>query len=145
MCNHRLHKEIEMQKIDWQKEAHDVLNHVSEHMMEAHRGAMPWKKPGICVAFANDGAGEKQDREIHDLRDYLVDQEITELGFAKTEDGYSWVMLIKSGNPDQFIVPLWAGWMGVLPPRGDVFVGLQSSIAERVVAEHGIEPEFVAG
>jgi len=138
-----------MQKIDWNAEARLVVRHVSEHMFEAHRGAMPWKRPGISVAFGNDGAGERQDREIAALRSYLEERQIDELGFAKStgEDAdYSWAMLIRSGNPDQFVSVLWDGWMSRAEgTKGfqSLFRHLQASTALRVIAEHGIEPELV--
>jgi len=139
-----------MRKIDWNAEARGMVRYVVKHMFEAHRGAMLWKKPGISVAFGNDGAGEKQDREIASLRAYLKANEIEELGFAKStgEDaGYSWAMIIKSAAPDQFVAPLWVGWLGEDLQHGAAiaFSSLQVQIAQRVVADHGIEPEFVAG
>ena len=140
-----------MQKIDWTAEARHMVRHVSKHMFEAHRGAMSWKKPGISVVFGNDGAGERQDREIACLRNYLDQHEIEELGFAVSlgaEDhdaGYSWAMLVRDDNPDQFIPVIWSGWLGdhLSDPMSAVFLHVQSSIAKRVIEDHGVKPELV--
>ena len=133
-----------MQKIDWTAEARHMVRHVSKHMFEAHRGAMPWKKPGISVAFGNDGHDKRQINEIATLIAYLREHKIKELGFAATDDRYSWVMIVKSDNPDQFVLPLWAGWLEGAPESlAAFFYGVQSSIAERVIEDHGIKPDFV--
>jgi hypothetical protein len=88
-----------MAKPDWNAEALTMARYVRDHMMEAQRGAMPWKQSRLYVVFGNDGAtGEHAAREIEVLRALLM-LDHTVRGFAIEETGTSWAMLVEEPLP----------------------------------------------
>jgi hypothetical protein len=132
---------------DWNAEAIRMADYVAEQMFEAHRGAMPWIQSGIAVAFGNDGyqQDKRTKQEAQFLRTYCELKGIPVLGFATTDDDYTWTMLIHHPDHKQFIPVLWAGWNRANGDSADdVFTYVQASIADRAMVESGTKPETSA-
>jgi hypothetical protein len=134
-----------MRANDWNAEAVAMARYVRENMFEAHRGAMPWKQPGVSVIFGNDGAtGEHTTREIEAVRECLQLCEIPILGFGvEPEANYSWAMLVQSHEPAANLAEMvWDMWgVTAAGPVADVFIATQWKIAMDEVANHGTKPE----
>lgn len=66
----------------------------------------------ICVAFGTDGYAEdaRSRVEVGVLREYLRARSIDELGFGVSEDGSTWVMIIRAESPDELQQVLRESW-----------------------------------
>src|SRR5437588_173636 len=81
---------------DWSAEARRAVERIGTELHEAWCGAVLWK-PGIIALFGNEGSkGRVLSRWLKGLREIVVQQlGAIELGFAASEDGYSWVILAR--------------------------------------------------
>jgi hypothetical protein len=96
-------------KFDWASEARHAVRYTAGPMFPSHRGAMRWVRPGVTVVYGNDGLADNQRAKdgLADVRHYLAETGIKELGFATALDGYSWAMLIRSTDHDTPKEILW--------------------------------------
>ena len=93
---------------DWNAAAAAVAEHISAHLFGVHRGSVPWRNSRLSVVFGNDGYDippapgqgdcERAQVEVHLLRRRLSDLGIREMGFGLCDDGYTWAMIVHSGN-----------------------------------------------
>jgi len=129
---------------DWNVEAIAMARHVRDHMCEAHRGAMPWKQSGVTVIFGNDCYEDPRAKiEIARLRAFLELREIPILGFGlDPEEHYSWAILIQYLAHEEMVPVVWDCWNGKRDTSS--FTLIQSKIAARTIARHGIKPETSA-
>jgi hypothetical protein len=137
--------------MNWSREAARQANHVSEHLFAAHRGALPWRVAGYTVVFGNDGYSPAADGDPGDgsspmvfakVREHLAVVGVEELGFGLCDDGYSWAMIVRTGDSHSLDLAVWSCWREVqegladaVPSRIDSFHGVQAAIARRVIAD----------
>ncbi len=85
--------------VDWNVAAVEAADRIHAHRLADHNGAAGWWKPGIFVAFGNDGysTDENSRAAVDLLRQRLEDRKITELGFGvDSNGGYTWAMLVQT-------------------------------------------------
>jgi len=73
--------------------------------MSRHRGALEWSTSNRAAVFGNDGYGDPADKDPADsrartkvslFRQFLEDNEMTELGFAVSKTNpATWVMIVE--------------------------------------------------
>ena len=102
-------KTISEKKIDWAAEAKFAVGYTSDEMFPCHRGAMPWRHPEITVVYGNDGLADDQRAKdgLADVKSFLFEHGIKELGFATAHDGYFWAMLVRSAGHEALEDLLW--------------------------------------
>ena len=110
-----------MKAIDWDAEAAAMAQHVSSTMVSTHRGAFGWPLDReISVVFGNDGDTEAQRAkdEIAKVRSALDQHGIKVLGFGVARGaGYSWAMLVKSGDFGMLHAMVHSVWLVSQPRR----------------------------
>jgi hypothetical protein len=129
-----------VQSVSWLAEASRAAAYVTDHLFKAHRGALLWC-PDVSAVFGNDGhdpgpgqavdeGNERSRAEVTLVREKLREAGITELGFGKSGDGYSWVILVESVDTDRLFEMVWEcypiggsnnGWQ-----KNEAFVKLRS-------------------
>src|SRR3954454_13416985 len=123
-------------QFDWQAAAIEAATFVCEHLMAAHRGAMPWRHPGFAVLFGNDGYATDDPRsclEVEAVRERLRGRGIEELGFGlEPDEGYSWAMIVRGDDVRFLFDAVWQSW-----PDAS---GIQHRIALDEIAAHGMRP-----
>jgi hypothetical protein len=85
---------------EWNYIADLICSFINEQLFEVHRGALAYSSE-ITVIFGNDGYDQdgctnKAKKEVEQLRSYLSQNKIEELGFGLSEDRYSWCLLAKT-------------------------------------------------
>jgi len=85
-----------------------AANIIGEMLCEAHRGAIKCRS-GLSIVFANDGykGNDRSKLEVDLLRQRLEDSAVAELAFGFCPAGYTWVMLVDSGNTAQLDDGVW--------------------------------------
>jgi hypothetical protein len=92
-----------MKATDWNAEAVKVADYITQKMLQAHRGVVPWHNQ-LVIAFGNDGFSKDNASQevVAGLQAYLKDfpSVATELGFGldTIEPGYSWAMILRAGE-----------------------------------------------
>lgn len=114
-----------MREHDWDAEAVRAANVMQERSFRAHRGAMPWSRPGVVVVFGNDGSrrGGSLDRGYFDaFRVWLSSRDLNVLGFglSTSEAGYTWALMVRAeGDEDELANTLheaiWDAWEETRP------------------------------
>jgi len=132
-----------------------IADLVGDEGFAAHRGAVHVRDSTFLV-FGNDGytKDERARREVEVIRAETADR-AEELGFATTEDGYSWALLIRyrvDFDTDAareaccglLTATLWRTWMGLEDPvpEADPFENWQWDVAEAAIDV--IRPKIIA-
>jgi hypothetical protein len=133
---------------NWNTEAATMADYVSDNMFGAHRGAMTWRQAGVSVVFGNDGymQGERARSEVAMVRQQLGLEGIPILGFGvDSEGGYSWAMLVKTGDIGMLTHLVWSCWMPKGPAREAMarpgrWTGLRVDIASAAIQESSPVP-----
>src|SRR4051812_1022686 len=106
-------------KTEWNDEAIRLANYISEHMHEAHRGAMPWTESGVSVLFGNDAYANDEDSgdnrsvdEVNMIRRALERRKKEILGFGVCDEGYAWVMLVRCCEVGRLDDLVWSAYPG---------------------------------
>jgi hypothetical protein len=141
-----------MPDVDWNREAALSAVHVTEHMFEAHRGAIPWRVMGYSVVFGNDGYTPsssfrfvtdpepsepdlRAQKEVEIVRGYLSSFGIKEMGFGLDDEGYSWAMIVNSTDTSLLHNVVFVAWGKAcdpdleIDPREVIVTGVQGQIA----------------
>jgi hypothetical protein len=109
-----------------------MVNLVGDEGLSAERGVI-YLRGGDFLIFGNDGYSKEDGRakrEVESLREQLAGQ-AEELGFANTEDGYTWGMLVRflkgceTSEGQAFCrkmltLALWEVWGGASKHPGEV-------------------------
>lgn len=115
---------------------------ISQELGEAHRGAFPYGDSGVVVVFGNDCfvADPRSQRSVDAVRDRVSQLDATEMNFAVSRDGVTWVLVVIV--PDALDVQeaaraledaAWDGWMGGRRSERNAFEVIQRTIARRVL------------
>lgn len=118
----------------WIDQARQAAEYVNRSHFEAHRGAFLWC-PDVTAVFGNDGYDPEADglvneavqaarAEVNQLKKKLLTLKHVELGFGKSKDGYTWVVLVDSDNVSELDSLIWTCY-----PEGSSNNDLQKSIA----------------
>jgi hypothetical protein len=106
-----------LRSISWRVEAVRAAEYVHKHLFSAHRGAILWC-PYTTAIFGNDGydpqptsmeiaKDNRAKMEVTALRNRLHDLQHAELAFGLDKSGYSWAMLVDSGNAEAMFELVW--------------------------------------
>jgi hypothetical protein len=131
-----------------------IVNILGDEGFPAHRGVI-YLRGGDFLVFGNDGYNqdERTKREVESVRRLLAPR-AAETGFALTEDGYSWALLIRcrenyateAGREtcrNLLTLALWQGYSGKKQSAvGDGFEAWQSKESEQVIAT--LRPKLLA-
>tara|TARA_B100000965_G_scaffold351539_1_gene326193 strand:+ start:135 stop:1052 length:918 start_codon:yes stop_codon:yes gene_type:complete len=107
----------------WVREAQRAAEHVSDQHFPAHRGAILWR-PGTTAVFGNDGydspasdvesdlMGLRVRAQVENVRDSLRSRNLPERSFGKSDDGYTWVILVETEKVEELMDLVWCGFPG---------------------------------
>ena len=106
-----------IQSLSWWLEACRAAEYMYAHHFPAHRGAVLWC-PNVTAIFGNDGHDPDDGRqltegnlraraEVERLRRKLVEAELEELAFGKSKGGYTWTVLVNSGDAYRLFELVW--------------------------------------
>ena len=88
-----------MDENDFNAEATTMAKYVSDTSFDTERGAIPYYRAGVFVAFGNDSYADDQRSkdEVYRLREALNRHGSKILGFGTDpRDGYTWAMLVET-------------------------------------------------
>lgn len=99
---------------DWESAAKGAADYLHENSYE-DRGALPWNPPGVSVVFGRDGYAQFQSSrdEVEVLRRRFHEMGIEELGWAVSDSGYTWAMLVRDDVIDRLEYHLEQSWYKV--------------------------------
>ena len=133
---------------NWDTEAATMADYAVDNAFKATVRRMPWKQEGVSVVFGHDGydRDRRAKDEVAMVREYLALEGIPVLGFGvDSHTGYSWAMLVKTGDVGMLNKLVWACWVPREPVRdvmardGDVR-GVQADIASAAIQESSPAP-----
>ncbi len=130
--------------MDWSKEANRVVKLTSKDMFEAQRGAIRLPHPAVCAAFGNDGYRycDQMQSQVRLLNRACEEQGMPRLGFALSDNGYSWVALYSCTNVEWLNTAVWQAWYEAVAGDDGIgqcagaFVDQQKEIASNVIDRH---------
>jgi hypothetical protein len=98
--------------MNWNTEAARLAVDVQEQLYTVLRGAVNWYQPGIAVAFGNDGyeQDERTERQVRWLRETLPHFNSPVLGFGVSDDGFTWVLIVRTSNVEWLNAVVWRAW-----------------------------------
>jgi hypothetical protein len=121
-----------------------IADLIGETMLEAHRGVI-YLTGGDFLAFGNDShaTDERSKRSVEAARRHIADR-ATEVGFATSGDGYSWVMLLQMAKDyatqagreafrSLLTSAMWDGFGDSKPGHAGSIRQVQEPIAEVVI------------
>jgi hypothetical protein len=132
-----------------------VAEYIHDELFEAHRGVIHLSR-GDFLAFGNDGfaTDDRTKCEVAAVRSRMAGR-ATEMGFATTASGYSWVMLLRlpeehatEAGREAFrtllTLTMWEAWCTDSPPPDkevtkDAYADCQQPIAEAAINRAGPE------
>ncbi|MGE0606368.1 MAG: hypothetical protein AB7O62_04510 [Pirellulales bacterium] len=98
--------------MNWNQLASELALEVKERLGCTLCGAVPWNRPGVAIAFGNDGydQDERTHREVTWLRHKLPQNGAEVLGFGLCDIGHTWVLIVKSNNVEWLNSVVWRAW-----------------------------------
>jgi hypothetical protein len=96
----------------WSRIAQQAAVDIQEQLLNVRRGAVAWRRPGLAVAFGNDGYAqdERTCRAVAWLRHNLPRWGAAVLGCGTSDDGYTWALLVQTERIDWLNHLVWRSW-----------------------------------
>jgi hypothetical protein len=98
--------------MSWTRIAEQAAVDIQEQVLNLRRGAVAWRRPGLAVAFGNDGytQDERTHRAVNWLRHNLPRWGAPVLAVGTSDDGYTWTLLVETDRIDWLNHLVWRSW-----------------------------------
>lgn len=103
--------------MNWNEQARQLALEIKEQLGTALCGAVPWDRPGLAVAFGNDGydQDERTHREVNWLRHRLPLCGAAVLGFGLCDAGHTWALIVETSNVEWLNAVVGRAWSEANP------------------------------